>query len=80
MNVCHQKKIIIHCLQLLAVLLGLMRVAGNTFKIKKLEEIGFFSGFSPLRVVCKNFYIPPYGEKVEPLFTFLTIQHQEVRL
>ena len=41
-------------LQLLVVAFGLMRLFGDTFRIKPLDQIGFASGFSPLPLVFSD--------------------------
>lgn len=41
-------------LQLLVVAFGLLRLVGDTFRIKTLDQIGFASGFSPLPLVFSD--------------------------
>lgn len=48
-----KKKMIIG-LQLFVVAFGLMRLIGDTFQIKMLDQIGFASGFSPLPLVFSD--------------------------
>ncbi|MBC7712898.1 MAG: hypothetical protein H7177_06140 [Rhizobacter sp.] len=48
------KKTLILGLQLVIVAMGLLRFAGDTFRIKKLDQIGFASGFSPLPLVFSD--------------------------
>lgn len=48
------KKKLITGLQLLVVAMGLMRLVGDTFRVKVLDQIGFASGFSPLPLVFSD--------------------------
>ena len=54
MNSDRLKKNLIISLQLLVVAAGMMRFFGDTFRIKKLDQIGFASGFSPLPLVFSD--------------------------
>jgi hypothetical protein len=54
MTISRSKKNILTGLQLLVVAFGLMRLFGDTFRIKTLDQIGFGSGFSPLPLVFSD--------------------------
>lgn len=48
------KKNLILWLQCFVVAMGLIRLVGDTFRIKTLDQIGFASGFSPLPLVFSD--------------------------
>ncbi len=54
MNRSRLTKNLVILLQLLVVIMGMMRFVGDTFRIKKLDQLGFASGFSPLPLVFSD--------------------------